>query len=314
MVIYYNPITDPYYNLALEEILLKQSDLDFMLLWSNKPTVVCGKHQNIYAELQLKELAQYGVLAARRLSGGGAVFHDLGNLNFTFICNTEQGKQVDFGRYLKPIEEFLQELGVDCYLGSRNDLFVKSLKFSGNAEHVFKNRVLHHGTLLFDTDLDLLRRVLRKSDVRFRGRGIGSVRSEVGNLQAFLPQYSITSFREALYDFLKEHFCATSYLPTFLDIEKTKRLANEKYGSYDWVFAYSPNFEFKQNVVLDEIDYSVDLKIKAGIIDSACVCQGDTHLENLNRELKGLRYHPSQFTEFSPWGDLRVEQQLNLLF
>ena len=152
---------DIYFNLALEEYLLMHEVDDYFVLWQSEPAVVVGKHQNTLAEINYRFVSEKNIRVARRLSGGGTVYHDQGNLNFTYIANGEPGKLVDFKRFIEPVIHFLGTLGIDAQQGLKNEILVRGKKISGNAEHVYKNRVLHHGTLLFHSDLHLLRECLR---------------------------------------------------------------------------------------------------------------------------------------------------------
>ena len=148
--------TNPFYCLAAEEYLLKNFDDDIFMLWQSKDTVVLGKHQNALAEINYPFVRANNVTVARRISGGGTVFHDAGNVNFAFIKNVKSPAEISFKQFTQPVVEALALLGIEATSSGRNDLLIEGLKISGNAEHVFKNRVLHHGTLLFNSDLENL--------------------------------------------------------------------------------------------------------------------------------------------------------------
>ena len=180
--------TDPYRNLAIEEYLFLHSDDDVFMLWQNEPTVVIGKNQNAYAEIDFDFVRTNGVHVARRITGGGAVYHDLGNVNYSFI-STKRGKEgLDFAYFTAPMIEALSALGVHAELSGRNDLLVDGKKFSGNAQHASGDRVLHHGTLLLDSDLEALTAALHVDEEKLRARAIRSVRSRVTNLRPYLPE------------------------------------------------------------------------------------------------------------------------------
>jgi lipoate-protein ligase A len=180
--------TNPYTNLATEEYLLKNSPSDIFMLWRSQPAVIVGKHQNAMAEINYHFVRENGIPVIRRLSGGGTVYHDLGNLNYTFIMNGTEGNLVNFRRFAQPIIDVLHGVGVDARLEGKNDLRVNGKKISGNAEHVYKNRVLHHGTLLVESNLVNLGMALKAPTNRYSDRAVQSIRSVVANLNDYLDR------------------------------------------------------------------------------------------------------------------------------
>ena len=176
----------PSFNLATEEYFLKNSSDDFFILYVNESCVVVGKHQNVLSEINLRYIIENRIKVARRISGGGAVFHDLSNLNFCFIQNCENREKINFQYFISPILESLNSLGLEVSFSGRNDLILKSTKISGNAMHIYKNRVLAHGTLLFDTNLHQLSNSLINNYKLFTDRSIKSVKSKVTNISNFL--------------------------------------------------------------------------------------------------------------------------------
>lgn len=186
--------TDPYYNLAVEEYLLRHTDEDVFMLWQNEKTVVIGKNQNAYAEVDLDYAQRAGIRVARRLSGGGAVYHDLGNLNYTFLTSCERASALDYTYFTRPIIEALATLGVKAVLSGRNDLECEGKKFSGNAQYTCDGRILHHGTLLFDTDAEVLSRVLRVDKEKLAYRAVHSHKGRVGNLAPLLGGMTAETF------------------------------------------------------------------------------------------------------------------------
>jgi lipoate-protein ligase A len=205
--------TDPHYNLAVEEYLFRNEPGDILMLWQNEPTVVIGKNQNAYVEVDLELLRARGIHLARRITGGGAVYHDLGNVNYTFISDArEQG--MDFAHFTAPILSALSSLGINAALSGRNDLLVDGLKFSGNAQYSSNGRTLHHGTLLFDSDLAVLSSVLRPDEEKLRSKAIASVRSRVTNLAPLLPKRCQTGeFIALLADFIKREYAPELLAP-----------------------------------------------------------------------------------------------------
>ena len=202
MILYLTGSRDPYYNLACEEYLLRYSDEDVFMLWQNEPTVVLGKNQNIYAEVDLDYTETQGIHVVRRITGGGAVYHDEGNVNYTFITSRERASVLDFAHFTAPIVEALEHWGVKAELSGRNDLLADGLKFSGNAQHATDKRILHHGTLLFDSDLAVLSKALKPDPEKLRNKGIASVRSRVTNLKTLLPEMTVEEFIEGIASFM----------------------------------------------------------------------------------------------------------------
>ena len=182
---------NPAFNLATEEYLLRNKDEECFYLYINGPSIIVGKHQNTLAEINIDYVKAQNIDVIRRLSGGGAVFHDPGNLNFTFIKKGEKDQLVDFRKYTKPILDVLQSLGVKARFEGRNDLTIEGKKFSGNAEHVYKNKILHHGTLLFSSKLPDLSQALKVNPLKYKDKAVKSVRSRVTNISEHLKE-SIT--------------------------------------------------------------------------------------------------------------------------
>jgi lipoate-protein ligase A len=191
MKLYLTGSTDPYYNLAAEEYYLRESEEDVFMLWQNEPTVVIGRNQNMYAEVDLAFTEERGIHIARRITGGGAVYHDLGNICYTFITSREKANVLDFAYFSAPVLKALEALGINAKLSGRNDLLAESepgvfAKFSGAAETATKTRVLHHGTLLYDSDLSVLSKALKPDPEKLRRKAIASVRSRVTNLRPLI--------------------------------------------------------------------------------------------------------------------------------
>ena len=178
--------TDPYYNLAVEEFLFSHTDEDVFMLWQNDSTVVIGKNQNAYAEVDLKFAKENGIKVARRITGGGAVYHDLGNINYSYITSTENVSSLDFETPSRALIEALADMGIDCSLGGRNDILADGKKISGNAQYTSGGRILHHGTLLFDANTEIMERVLRVDKEKLVSHGVSSHKSRVANINSLL--------------------------------------------------------------------------------------------------------------------------------
>ncbi len=237
MLFIQNNNTDPYFNLELEEYLLKNFDVDCFMLWQNEPCVVVGKNQNISDEINQDFVNKNNIKVARRISGGGAVYHDLGNLNFTFIINDTQNDLRNYRKFTTPIIEVLSKLGVKAEMSVRNDLIIEGLKFSGNAQYKHKNRLLHHGTILFSSNLNNVRAAL-KTDGTKNGRWVKSIPSPITNVQDHLLQsLTIEDFKTVINNHIaSKHYNCAIYKLTLADIENTTKLVKEKYAAYEWIY------------------------------------------------------------------------------
>ncbi len=278
---------DVFWNLSLEEFLIKKKTEDFFFLWRSEPAVVIGKHQNPYKEIQLSELLKHPISVARRISGGGTVYHDLGNINFTFIKNTEQGKQVDFKKHSKPIFEALSNLEFPISYSDRNDMRIDGKKFSGNAEHVYKNRVLHHGTLLFDTDLERLNTVLADKRFRYKDTSVDSFRSIVTNLKEYTRKIkSEEQFINLLFSNItddKERF--KLYELSQDEEQEVLKLQSGKYTTEDWIWGYTPKYSFSANLMFQGENISMDIEVRKGIIKEIQFHDTGTTMQDFFRNL-----------------------------
>jgi lipoate-protein ligase A len=265
--------TDPTFNLAAEEYAMTHFARESFMLWRNAPTVIVGRHQNTLAEIDAEYVQAHNIPVVRRLSGGGAVFHDLGNLNFTFIADTPDGQraQVDFRRFTQPILEALQTLGVDARFEGRNDLTIDGRKFSGNAEYVSGGRVLHHGTLLFAARMADISAALRPDPAKFADKAVKSVRSRVTNISEHLPRpMTVLEFR----DHLMAHVVATTpdaeaYAFTADDVRAITQLRDAKYATWEWNYGHSPRYNFSKRVRTAGGSLEATLEVVDGVIEEA---------------------------------------------
>lgn len=261
--------TDPYFNLATEEYVLKEIGDDSFMLWRNSPAIIVGKHQNTLAEINIDYVRQQDIKVVRRLSGGGAVFHDLGNLCFTFTQKGEKEKLIDFRRYTEPILEVLVKLGIDAKFEGRNDLTIDGKKFSGNAEHVWKNKVLHHGTLLFSSYMPDLSEALNADPLKFKDKAIKSVRSRVTNISEHLKEpMDVLEFSTLIESHIMEkNPDAVLYELTEQDHRKINELVQTKYSTWEWNFGYSPNYNFRKFLRTENSGtIEFDLDVEDGMI------------------------------------------------
>jgi lipoate-protein ligase A len=283
--------TDPFFNLAIEELLLKNSKEEYLILGINNPSVIIGKHQSPHKEVNTKFVIENNIPVIRRISGGGTVFHDKGNLNFTFIRQIEADRQVDFRKHTLPVIEFLLSQGVDAKFEVKNDIKTGGLKISGNAEYIHRNRVLHHGTLLFSTSLDLLRNSLRKDTSCYTSRAVESNPSSVINLNEKLNNFrGIYEFRtEMMNYFLKNLSNAVIYKLSPSETEEAESLAVAKYKTWEWNYAYGPEYTFKNSFKINGKKHNCSLFIKDGIIWK-CNIEGSDQLMMIAKKLTGGRH------------------------
>ncbi len=289
---------DPYFNLAIEEYLLKSTKEEYIILGINDPSVIIGKHQTVHREINTKFVISNNLPVIRRISGGGTVFHDRGNLNFSFISQSEAGKQIDFQKYTQPVIGFLKSLGVEARFEGKSDLRVEGLKISGNAEHVFGNRVLHHGTLLFSSSLEMLRNSLRKDMSCYESRAISSNPSAVMNLDEKISAYTdIGEFRSGMMNYLLNYFPdAVFYNLSRNEIMQAESLAESKYRTWEWNWAYGPEYTFRNRFKIDNVSLSWYLLIKDGIIRE-CTAEGTEQMKDISKKLIGCRHMVSDLSE-----------------
>ncbi|MCK4920100.1 MAG: lipoate--protein ligase [Bacteroidales bacterium] len=284
-----NKNTDPYFNLAAEEYILKNFQDDCFMLYQNENSIIVGKHQNTLSEINLDFVNENDIKVVRRISGGGTVFHDLGNLNFSFFMSGEDGKLVNFKKYTRPILEFIQNSGIEAEFGKRNDLVIDGKKISGNAEHIWKKKTLHHGTILYSSELSHLSSALKVNPLKFADKSVKSVRSRVTNLCDYLPvKMDISVFSEKLMTHIMEKYSVGElYDFSERDIKEIKALKNKKFVSWEWNFGYSPNYNFKKTVKVNFGNLSVNLKTIKGVISEIEFSSEFIQKDNL-REIEGV--------------------------
>ena len=263
-----SPYTNPYFNLASEEYLLKCFQEDVFLLYRNTPSIVVGKHQNTLAEINLPFVQEQEIQVARRISGGGTVFHDLGNLNFAFFTAGKEGALVDYKRATLPIIEALGEMGLKVKLGERNELLLKKLKISGTASHVWKQRVLHHGTLLFSSEMADMSSALKTVQDRFTDRAVRSVPSKVTNILDHLSEeMDVEQFQSAILDYmLRTNKDARLYQFSHSDIAEIEARRDSKFATWEWNFGYSPKYQFCKSITFKSGHLDIHMNVEKGVI------------------------------------------------
>ncbi len=298
MITIYSHSTDPYYNLAFEEyIFTALREEDVFLLWRNRPCVVVGSYQNICREVRFPALRQRGVPVLRRISGGGTVYHDPGNVNYSLITRQESGG-ADYGPGLSLILEALGAAGVPARRDRTSDLVIGTEKISGNAQRVAGGRLLHHGTLLFDADLEALEELsVRGKGGHIRSRGTPSVVRAVTNIRPHLAEdMTIEAFQERLLDYMVPD-AACRLEPTAEHAAAAARLAEEKYHSWEWTWGKTPAFTCHRSGILGGEPVTISYQARKGVLSAPRI---DSPLIDGGRAaalLDGARLDPAELED-----------------
>lgn len=270
MIYIKNDDNRPQFNLALEQYVfdkLNQFD-DIFLLWINEPSIIVGKNQNTIQEINLDYIRENNINVVRRLSGGGAVYHDYGNLNYTIISKSKEKSAFNFEAFSQPVIEVLAKLGIKAEFTGRNDLTIGGRKFCGNAQYMKKGKVLHHGAMLFDTDLNVLSKALKVSKDKIESKGVKSVRSRVTNIKDHLKEeISIEEFKQLLL----EHMIETNedlqeYKLTDEDYLNIDKLMEDRYSTWEWNFGSSPKFNIEKSKRFKTGKVETKIHVEDGII------------------------------------------------
>lgn len=282
---------DASFNLASEEYLLKQKGGYYIYLWRNAPSVIIGVNQNALAEVNLGFTEQNKIKVVRRLTGGGAVYHDLQNINYTVIAPYDE-KVDNYKKFTKPIIEYLNKLGVQAEFSGRNDITVDGKKISGNAQTIWNGKIMHHGTLLYRTDMSKLSGALKPNKLKIESKGIKSVRARVANIYDLLPnKLSVDEFLLGLCSFFKRD--CEEYTLNREDISKIQSLVREKYGTYEWNIGRSP---IGKNTIEDRFSFGtlqINFDTKDGLIENVQI-SGDffsrQDIKGLENQLDGVKF------------------------
>lgn len=307
-----NGITDPALNLALEEYILRSlpDTDDYLLFYINEPSIIIGKNQNTVEEINAEYVEQNRLHVVRRLSGGGAVYHDLGNLNFSFIMKDDGQSFHNFKKFTEPVVQALRGLGVEAELTGRNDIQVGERKISGNAQFQTRGKMFSHGTLLFNSEVENIVSALKVNAEKYVSKSTKSIRSRVANISEFLASpMTIEQFRETL---LRSIFGQAEQIPAYelteQDWANVRKLADERYRSWEWNYGRSPAFNMQQRKRIEGAGtYDVRLQVEDGVIVDAAIFGdffGRGESSEVAAKLVGTRYDAAALEELIDGIDL----------
>ncbi len=319
--------TDPAWNLAFEETVLRERRQgDCFMLWQNEPVVVIGQNQNAEAEISRDFTQAHHIRVIRRCTGGGAVYHDLGNLNYSFFTDADRNRQEILDAMISPLVRALRDLGLDAHTSGRNDILVGERKISGTASRILNGRILHHGCLLFDVDLTMMAGALQVDPEKFRSRGIQSVRSRVTNLRTLLQEQGrdmdMAAFRAHLQASLAKQQQEDHLTPG--ELEQVRALKESKYDTWAWTFGSSPSSDLTVRGRLPGGTLEIRASLQEGRI-SHLEFRGDflsmRPLDPLTEALKGCPLDRREveavlhrFPLEELFGSITAEEILDLLF
>ena len=291
-------ITDPQINLAIEEYAVKHLDPNesYLLFYINEPSIIIGKNQNTIEEINTSYVEEQNIHVVRRLSGGGAVYHDKGNLNFSFITKDDGESFHNFKKFTEPVVQALEKLGVKAEMSGRNDLIAADgRKISGNAQFSTRGRMFSHGTLLFNSEIESVVSALKVRKDKIESKGIKSIRSRVANISEYLDEkITIEQFRELLLRYIFEgENTVPTYVLTEEDWKKINEISEKRYQNWDWNYGKSPKFNYQHSHRFPVGHIDVRLEVQKGIIVT-CKIYGDFFgvgdVEEIERALNGTRY------------------------
>lgn len=299
-----NHVHNPRVNLAFEEYAIRNLALDdeILLFYINGPSIIIGRNQNTIEEINVDYVEEHDIKVVRRLSGGGAVYHDLGNLNFSFIAPNSADNFHNFRKFTQPVIDVLHSMGVNAELSGRNDILVEDHKISGNAQYVAGPRMVSHGTLLWKTDLSRVGEALKPKQAKFESKGIKSVRSRVANITEYLPDQhpDIMEFRQAIINGVFQNGKVNEYKLSAADWEGVAKLAESRYQTWDWNYGKSPAFGLKRETRYAGGCIEALLDVEKGIIQHVKFYGdffGQHDVSALEERLEGVAYRPEAIRE-----------------
>ena len=292
-----NTSNDPAYNVALEAYAFqKLTDIDeIFILWINEPAIIIGRHQNTIQEINKEFIDKNGIHVVRRLSGGGAVYHDLNNLNYTIISNNTQEGAFDFQTFSKPVIDTLAKLGVKAEFTGRNDLEINGQKFAGNAQAYYKGRMIHHGCLLFDVDMSVLGQALKVSKDKIESKGIKSVRARVTNIVDHLSdKITVQEFSDAILAQMKEEYPEMDeYVLSDAELSEIQAMRDNQFATWDWTYGKAPEYTIERGVRYPAGKITTYANVENSTIKSVKIFGdffGVKPVDDIEKMLEGVRY------------------------
>lgn len=292
-----NTSNDPAYNVALEAYAFqKLTDIDeIFILWINEPAIIIGRHQNTIQEINKEFIDKNGIHVVRRLSGGGAVYHDLNNLNYTIISNNTQEGVFDFQTFSKPVIDTLAKLGVKAEFTGRNDLEINGQKFAGNAQAYYKGRMMHHGCLLFDVDMSVLGQALKVSKDKIESKGIKSVRARVTNIVDHLSdKITVQEFSDAILAQVKEEYPEMDeYVLSDAELSEIQAMRDNQFATWDWTYGKAPEYTIERGVRYPAGKITTYANVENSTIKSVKIFGdffGVKPVDDIEKMLEGVRY------------------------
>ena len=317
---------NPYFNHAAEEYVLKNFDDECFMLWRNSPCILIGKNQNAFAEINTDYVKENNIIVVRRLTGGGAVFNDLGNINFTFISRNKGDINSNFRKFTLPILKALDSLGINATFSGRNDITINGKKISGNAQYYYKDKVLHHGTLLFSSSISNLSEALKVNPLKIKSKGVNSVSARVTNIRNYLnTDMDVLQFKNYITSFVMDYFKEKNlYNFTDYDFKNINTIMEDRFSKFSWNFGRNPEYEFRKEIRFKggtiEVNFNVvngyinDLKFYGDFFFKDNISKLEKNFLNIKHDFNNINCLLDKIDVQAYINDMEKEDLLELLF
>lgn len=317
---------NPYFNHAAEEYVLKNFDDECFMLWRNSPCILIGKNQNAFAEINTAYVKENNIIVVRRLTGGGAVFNDLGNINFTFISRNKGDINSNFRKFTLPILKALDSLGINANFSGRNDITIDGKKISGNAQYYYKDKVLHHGTLLFSSSISNLSEALKVNPLKIKSKGVNSVSARVTNIRNYLNNdMDVLQFKNYITSFVMDYFNEKNlYNFTDYDFKNINTIMEDRFSKFSWNFGRNPEYEFRKEIRFKggtiEVNFNVvngyinDLKFYGDFFFKDNISKLEKNFLNIKHDFNNINCLLDKIDIQAYINDMEKEDLLELLF